>query len=343
MDWVHTVTGPVRPEDLGMTLVHEHLLLGFPGWFMDALAPKFRRADALSRGVDRMQELMGLGVATFLDPCPMDLGRDVEFMAEVSQRSGMRIVCTTGAFKEDEGISYTFGALPVQDIEAIYLKELTEGIGDTGIRAGLVKVATGVPKISAYEQKLLIAAGRAAAKVGCPVITHTDQARLGIEQIAALTKEGVPAHRVLVGHSDGRDDHTYHRSLADRGAYVGFDRFGIESFISDDKRIDSVCKMIRAGYARSICLSHDSTCAAWLGRPVFNGRHVATPEAIAASMPTWDATHLFKRIVPRLKERGVTDEDVRTIFTENPRRYFRGEEPPREGAAGPRSWWPRRG
>jgi phosphotriesterase-related protein len=329
MEWVNTVTGRARPEDFGTTLVHEHLLIGYPGWQMDALAPRYHRAEALARGVDRMQELRGFGVATFLDPCPMDLGRDVEFMAEVASRSGMRIVCTTGAYKENEGLTYTFRALPVEEIEAIYVKELTEGIGETGIRAGLVKVATGGRTISEYEKKLLVAGGRAAAAVGCPVITHTDQASLGLEQIELLTAQGVPAHRILVGHSDGRDDHDYHRALADKGAYVGFDRFGIEVFISDDKRIESVGKMVDAGYARSLCLSHDATCAAWLGRPVFAGRYVTTAEAIAASMPNWESTHLFKRILPRLRERGVTEADLQTILVDNPRRYFRGEEPPR--------------
>jgi phosphotriesterase-related protein len=329
MEWVNTVTGRARPEEFGKTLVHEHLLVGYPGWQMDALAPRFRRADALSRGVERMHELRGFGVATFLDPCPMDLGRDVEFMAEVADRSGMRIICTTGAYKQNEGLTYTFGALAVEEIEAIYVKELTEGIGESGIRAGLVKVATGAPEISDYEKKLLVAGGRAAAAVGCPVLTHTDHASLGLEQIAILTAQGVPAHRILVGHSDGRSDHAYHRSLADEGAYVGFDRFGIEVFISDEKRIESVCQMIDAGYARSVCLSHDATCASWLGRPVFNGRIVMTPEAIAAAMPLWEATHLFKRILPRLRDRGVTDADLQTIFVDNPRRYFLGDEPPR--------------
>jgi phosphotriesterase-related protein len=329
MEWIQTVTGKAKPEELGMTLVHEHLLIGFPGWYMDALAPKFVRADALARGVDRLQELRGHGVSTFLDPCPMDLGRDVEFMAEVSQRSGMRIVCTTGAYKENEGLTYTFGALPVDEIAAIYVKELTEGIGGTGIRAGLIKVATGAPEVSAYERKLLTAAGRAAREVGCPIITHTDEASCGLEQIAILTGEGVPAHRILVGHSDGRDDHAYHRSVADKGSYLGFDRFGIETFIPDEKRIDSVAKMVEAGYTRSICLSHDSTCAGWLGRPVFGGHMVVTPEQIAAALPNWEATHLFKRIIPKLRERGVTDSDLQTIFVENPKRWFAGVEAPR--------------
>src|ERR1700754_2211578 len=207
MEWIHTVTGPIRPEQLGLTLVHEHLLIGYPGWFMDALAPRFQRAEALARGVDRLQELVGLGVRTYLDPCPMDLGRDVEFMAEVAQRTGMQIICTTGAYKENEGITYTFSGLPVEQIEAIYVKELTEGIGETGIRAGVMKVATGPHRVSDYERKLLTAAGRAAARVGCPVLTHTDEADLGLEQLAILTAQGVPPHRILVGHCDGRDDH----------------------------------------------------------------------------------------------------------------------------------------
>ncbi len=114
----------------------------------------------------RMQELRGFGVATFLDPCPMDLGRDVEFMAEVAERSGMRIICTTGAYKQNEGLTYTFGALPVEEIEAIYIKELTEGIGDSGIRAGLVKVATGAPTISDYEKKLLVSRRRSSRRRG---------------------------------------------------------------------------------------------------------------------------------------------------------------------------------
>ena len=329
MDFIQTVTGRAKPEELGRTLVHEHLLVGYPGWQMDALAPKFRRDEAMARGVDRLKELRSLGVETFLDPCPMDLGRDVEFMAEVSVRSGMRVICTTGAYKQNEGLTYTFGALPVEEITQIYVKELTEGIGESGIRAGLIKVATGAPEITEYEQKLLVAAGRASREVGCPIITHTDHATCGPEQLDILGGEGVPAHRVLVGHSDGRKDHAYHRSIADRGAYLGFDRFGIEALVSDEVRMKGVLELVKAGYARSVCLSHDSTCASWLGRPVFGGKLVMTSEMLAAAMPSWEATHLFKRILPEMKSRGLTDADIDTMLVDNPRRWFSGSEPPR--------------
>jgi phosphotriesterase-related protein len=329
MDWINTVTGRTEPTGLGMTLVHEHLLIGFPGWFMDTIAP-FKRAEALSKAVDKLQELRELGVKSFVDPCPTDLGRDVEFMAEVAQRSGMQIICATGAYKQDQGISYTFGAMAVEQIEEIYVRELTEGIGSTGIRAGLVKVATGGHEVTEYERKLLTAAGRAAAKVGCPVLTHTDEAHFGNEQIAALTAEGVPAHRILVGHSDGRDDHDYHKSLADKGAYVGFDRFGIETIIKDELRMESVLKMVRAGYTRSCCLSHDATCGAWLGRPSFDGKSVVPGEVVGQFLPNWEPTHLFKRILPRMREMGLSDADIKTMLVENPARYFAGAEPPRK-------------
>lgn len=331
MDTVHSVTGPIRVDQLGLTLVHEHLLLGYPGWFMDGLAPPFRRAEALARGVDRLQELRAFGVRTFVDPCPMDLGRDVEFMAEVSQRSGMQIICATGAYKENQGLTYTFSALRVEEITQIYIKELSDGVGETGIRAGLVKVATGAHRISDYEAKLLLAGARAAAHAGCPVLTHTDEASCGLEQIALLTEAGVPAHRIMVGHSDGRADHDYHRALADAGAYLGFDRFGIETILSDDARMESVLKMVRAGYTRSLCLSHDATCAAWLGRPIFDGKTVLTAERIARRLPNWESTHLFKRILPTLKERGLSDDDVHTMLVENPARYFAGTLSPRAG------------
>ena len=325
--WINTVNGRITPEQLGTTLIHEHLLIGFPGWQMDTLHP-FVRHEALARAVDKLQELRSLGVKTFVDPCPSDLGRDVEFMAEVAQRSGMQIICAAGAYKQDQGITYTFGAMTPEQITEIYLRELTDGIGLTGIRAGLVKVATGANKITPYEQKLLQAAGSAAAQAGCSVLTHTDHASMGVEQIEALSARGVSPHRILVGHSDGRADHDYHVSLAERRAYVGFDRFGIETLIPDEQRIESVMKMVAAGYVQSLCLSHDATCGAWLGRPSFDGARVMLGARLQAALPNWEPTHLFKRVFPRMRELGLTEAHIHTMLVENPARYFRGAEPP---------------
>ncbi len=317
---VQTVTGRVAAADLGRTLIHEHVLIGFPGWQMDALAPHFDRAEAMTRAIDQLQELRDLGVGTFVDPCPMDLGRDVEFLAELSQKSGLRIVCTTGAYFEAEGITHTFRHLPVEDIAAIYIKEISEGVGDTGIRAGAVKIATGAHRVSDYERKLVQAGARAARETGVPLISHTQEASCGHDQIDLVTGEGVPAERLLVGHSDGIDDHDYHRSLAERGSFVGFDRFGISLIVPDEIRVKNVLKLAKAGFTKRIMLSHDSIVC-WQGRPVpFANRH----EDVLAMLPDWRPTSILTKIVPQLRARGLSEDDIATILVDNPRRFFAG-------------------
>lgn len=327
MEKINTVTGTCTPDELGRTLVHEHLLVGYPGWQMDALAPPFKRYEAKQRAVEAMHKLQDHGVKTFLDPCPMDLGRDVEFMAEVSQASGMRIICTTGAYFEEQGLTYTFKNLPLDDITAIYEKEITEGIGETGIKAGLIKIATGAHHVSDYERKLLVAAGRAAARCDVPLISHTQEGSCGLDQIEIVAAEGVAPHRILVGHSDGIDDQAYHHTIVAAGSYIGFDRLGISLILPDEIRVKNIAKLVADGYGRHVCLSHDSNCAAWLGRPIFGPGQVVDPSMIATIMPDWTPTHLFERVIPMMRDAGIPDDAITRMTDENPARWFRGVAP----------------
>ncbi len=315
---VQTTTGTATPTELGRTLIHEHVLIGFPGWELDARAPRFKRAEAMARACDHMQELKDLGVGTFVDPCPMDLGRDVEFLATLSQKSGMRIVCTTGAYYEAEGNTYTFKQLPMEEIAAIYIQEIERGIGDTGIKAGAIKIATGAHRVSDYERKLVTAGARAAKATGVPIISHTQEATCGHDQIDIVTGEGVPASQLLVGHSDGTTDFDYQRSLAERGSYVGFDRFGISLFQPDEVRIANILKLAEAGHLERIMMSHDSIMC-WLGRPV---PYAPTFDAMLEMLPQWRSTHIFKEVLPKLREGGLAERDIDTILTDNPRRLF---------------------
>lgn len=324
MQKINTVTGVCRPEELGRTLVHEHLLVGYPGWQMDALAPRFERGEALRRAVDALQRLRSFGVKTFLDPCPMDLGRDVDFMAEVAQASGMRIICTTGAYFEEQGLTYTFRNLPLDDIAAIYEKEITDGIGETGIKAGLIKIATGHGHVSDYERKLLVAAARAAVRCDVPLISHTQEGTCGLEQIEILRAEGVPSHRLLVGHTDGVDDPAYHRSICAEGAYIGFDRLGITVIQPDEVRVKNVAELVRGGFGKHVCLSHDSNCGAWLGRPIFAPGQPLDPALIPQMMPDWTPSHLFERVIPMMREAGIPDDAIAAMTDVNPARWFAG-------------------
>jgi len=322
---IQTVLGPVAPADLGKTLIHEHVLIGYPGWFMDVRMPPFIRAEALDRVVDAFQALHAYGVRSVVDPCPMDLGRDVGFLAEVSQRSGINLICTTGAYTEAEGIPFTLGHLEVDAIADILQQEIEDGIGRSGIRPGLIKIATGDGKVSAYERKVVTAAARAAQRTGLTLLSHTENCSCGHDQIDIVTGQGVAPHRLLVGHSCGRDDPPYQKSLAERGAYVGFDRFGIEIFNTDANRMKNLKQLVDAGFRDSILVSHD-TVNCWLG----GIPGIGNPSAVKDILPNWNMTHLFARIFPQLETMGVTAADLEHIVTENPRRYFEGATKPVE-------------
>ncbi|HWA61096.1 MAG TPA: hypothetical protein VG939_06965 [Caulobacteraceae bacterium] len=313
---VNTVTGKTASADLGRTLIHEHVLIGFPGWFMDARAPAFKRDEAMSRVVDAFQQLHGHGVRTVIDPCPMDLGRDVEFCAEVSQKSGVTLICATGAYVEDMGIPWTFKQLSVDGIAEAFIKEIEDGVARTGIRCGVIKIATGDGHVSEYERKVLTAAAKAAKATGVPLISHTENCSCGHDQIDIATGEGLRASSLIVGHSDGRDDHAYQKSLADRGAYVGFDRFGLEQIVPDAVRMKNLKALVDAGHKDRVMVSHDSVNC-WLG---WYGN--TDPHELSAALPNWKMTHLFENIFPELKRMGMSQEDLDQIVIENPRRYF---------------------
>jgi len=323
---IQTALGPVAPEALGRTLMHEHLVIGYPGFESDTIRPGPGRDEIFRVCVDRVEELKSLGIGALVDPCPNDLGRDVELAAKVAQKTRFPIVVATGLYKEAEGAHgyWAFRATTgggVDSMAELFEKEITEGIGSTGVRAGIIKVATGVPAITPYERAILAAAAKASVATGAPITTHTDQGRLGDEQQRILTEAGVPAHRIVIGHSCGTDDHAYHLAIARGGSYLGFDRFGIEALQPDEKRVASLLRLLRAGRGAQIVVSHD-TVWCWRGEPI------ARPEAFAAMAKTWEPGHFLRRIVPRLKDGGASDDDVEQLLRENPRRFFAGEALP---------------
>lgn len=313
---INTVTGRSDTQAMGKTLMHEHVLIGFPGWFMDARQPPFKRKEAIERVVDAFQGLHQHGVRTVVDPCPMDLGRDVEFMAEVSQKSGIHLICATGAYAETMGISFTLGALSVDQIVESYVKEIEEGVGETGIRCGLIKIATGEGVVTDYERKVITAAAKAAQITGVPILSHTERCTCGHDQIDIVSEAGLASSSLLVGHSCGTDDPPYQRSLAERGSYVGFDRFGAILEIADDIRIRNFKGMLDHGYRDRVMVSHD-TVNCWKG-----GVGAMTPAELHAAMPNWTITHLFENIFPALESQGVPAQHLDEIVIDNPRRFF---------------------
>jgi phosphotriesterase-related protein len=331
MATVQTVTGPVDGADLGRTLVHEHIRISYDG---ETLDPTYHwdRAETVARAVDKMGELLDAGFRTFVDPCPIELGRDPELYAEIASKSGMQIVCTTGFYTEHNGwgLPVYWQARDPEEIAELYVKELTEGVADTGgIRAGAIKAATGV-EVTGAESRCLTGAALAQHEVGCAIITHTENSRHGDVQQELFAGGGAELGRVLIGHQDEQTDVAPIRKLAERGTFVGVDRIGLEIIAPDERRADHVATLVREGYTSQVCLSQDHICSLTAPRPSFyvppEHRDAAAARREQIAWQVWQRpyTYIVTDFAPKLRERGVTDADLDTIFVDNPRRLLTG-------------------
>src|ERR1700730_17378812 len=221
MGTVMTVTGPVDGERLGRTLVHEHLVISYPGEEFERTR-RWTRPEIVARAVDRMAELLDAGFRTFVDPCPIELGRDPELYAEIAQRTGMQIVCTTGFYTEHlgSGLPFYWRARDPEEIAEFYLSELVDGIGGTGIRPGAIKAATGV-EVTPAERRALSGAALAHRETGVAIITHTEHSQHGALQQEVFAEYDADPTRILIGHQDEEADLDGMRTLATGGTFVG--------------------------------------------------------------------------------------------------------------------------
>lgn len=320
---INTVTGTVEASNLGFTLIHEHLAAGWPGWEFDMHG--FDRKGAVAGAIEKLREIKQLGVTSFVDPCPMELGRDPTFAAEVADQTGMNVIMATGLYNDALGIPVHFRMMDIDGIAEIYERELTEGMLNTGIKAGIIKTAVGgIPGITpegqgitANEEKTLRAAARAHKATGAPILCHNDEFSPGGREILDIFQdEGVDFNRVLIGHADGVGDLRYYFDILDRGAWLGFDRFGIEAICSDKLRLAGLFGLLAVGYDR-IMLSQDAVHC-WFGR---GGEAI---QRLMNSSPNWNYSHVCKHIIPTLRQGGVTQEKIDTMMIHNPRAYFGG-------------------
>ncbi|HUW64025.1 MAG TPA: phosphotriesterase-related protein [Spirochaetia bacterium] len=326
MSMVNTVSGPVAPEDLGVTLMHEHIVFGYPGWYGDCTIAPFDRQATVDTAVNTFLPLKEFGLKTVVDATPNECGRDPEVCREVAERTGLNIVCATGYYFEGEGAPAYFKfrstlADAGAEIYEMFMREITAGIGTTGIKAGVIKLASSKGMITDYEKMFFRAAARAQKETGVPIITHTQEGTMGPEQVEFLIGEGADPRHMVIGHMSDNTDISDHLAVTGRGAYSGFDRMGLQGLAGcpmDAQRYPVIIGLIGAGMEKQITISHDSVLT-WLGRPL------ALPEAALPLVQDWHPGHLFRNIIPILKKAGVSDEQVNTILVDNPRRIFGGE------------------
>lgn len=320
---VMSVRGAVGGQDLGRTLVHEHIIISLPGEELDPLyAPD--RQEIVAIATDRLQELRDKGVSTMVDPCPVELGRDPELYAEVSEKSGVNIIFATGFYMEDSGLPPYWRARDAQEIADFYLHELSEGVGKTGFRPGVIKAATGVT-VTANERKVLAGAALAQKQAGVAIITHTEHSLHGDVQQDIFEQNGADLSRVMIGHQDEQESAEPIIRLAERGTFVGIDRVGLEILAPDTRRADHVATLIERGHIGKVCLSQDCVCTMSAPRFPFAlppGFTMTPGEFMLSNKPL---SYVVTDFADLLRERGVTEAQLDTIFRDNPRRLLTGE------------------
>ena len=314
---LNSAGGRVSVANLGKTLMHEHLTVSFGGWEGDTSVPRVSREDAIQVCVDRVEELKSGGYGALLDPCPNDLGRDIDLMGEVAARTGFNILFAVGLYMDK--LAGTYWKLKMamdpdgtKRLADLFIKEIEDGVGSTGVKPAVIKVATGQAPFTRYEQRVMEASVAAAVATGTPIITHTEGVD-GDTQLATLTGHGVAPGRVIIGHSCANPDHAYHRRIVDAGAYIGFDRFGLERLRPDEGRLESLKQMIEAGLADRVIVSHDC---------VFHmpGRLAPAGAPVVERHPM----HFSRVLAPKLRDMGVSQATLDSMLTDNPRRYFEG-------------------
>jgi phosphotriesterase-related protein len=294
---IPTATGPVTPEQLGFTLMHEHSVITSPG-MMDAYPQLYDRRAIKQALIAGFLAAKAAGIGTIVDCTTPDLGRDPLLVIEAATIAGLQVVLCTGIWRDVPRW------LQVRDADAaaeLFVRELETGIADTGIRAGIIKVASH-EEVTEPQELVLRGAARAARATGGTITTHTLAAsHTGLRQLEILREESMPLERVIIGHSSCTD-RPYLDQLYAAGCYVGWDQFGVESEIGDEEAVTAtLLEYLAAGHAGRTLLSGDYGPYVDWDWSVANG-YGYVPEVV----------------VPKLLAAGVSADDVKTMCVRSP-------------------------
>jgi phosphotriesterase-related protein len=316
---VQTVQGVVKAEELGLVLVHEHLR--FRDEAVAAQWPgRYDEQAELDAALAAVAAAKAKGVQTIVDPTAMFGGRDVSFMKQVADQTAVRVIACTGI--------YSYGYLPhyfenrsVEEMAEHFVSDIEEGIQGTGIRAAFLKCAADAAGVTENVEKIHRAVARASVRTGAPIMAHSMPAvNTAPRQLEIFAEEGVEPSRVQIAHCGDTDDVDYIERLLEHGVYVGLDRYGLEMYLSMDKRNATAAELLRRGHAERLFISQDF-CATIDWFPPEAAEAFVTDGAIR----DWSMTLVFDEVVPALYELGVMDDETfDTIFVQNPRRWLTG-------------------
>jgi phosphotriesterase-related protein len=309
MSRVNTVLGPIPAEELGFVAIHEHVGYGMPGCELD---PKWWKSpeERYAATVPQLRRYHEYGGGTFVDATGICNGRDVDYFKSLSAKTGVHFVACTGFVGGDTALPF-FAQASVEYLTRQFVHEVTVGIGDTGSRAGIIKVGVSRGfRMTELDKRIYRAGARAAVLTGVPIFSH-----LAVDSQPAIDifhDEGLPLDRVLFGHVDDGPSQGKVRDteIADLGGRLGFDNFGYDFDWPNppywarprQERLEHFLRFIRGGYVDRLLCSADANCSP-LGWPGVEGHTV---------------NYLFEEVIPDLRRSGIDDATITRIFVDNP-------------------------
>lgn len=297
-----TVRGPIAPDEMGITLTHEHLLIDL----YEVIHSYDATLDDIDLAVEELEYFRKAGGATLIETTSIGIGRDPNGLKLISDATGVNVVMGSGWYRECVYPSYVYEK-SVAELAEMIVRDLTEGVDDTGIRAGVIgEIGTERHFISPGQERVFRAAARAHRKTGATITTHcTHLGELAVEQVRLLREEGVDPKRIVVGHLGDRRHLRLELPVAQMGAFVEIDHIGFSEFQKDEQRAQNIKDLVDQGFLNQILLSMDvcfNSHLRWFGGKGYD--------------------YLLTRFVPMLRKVGLSDEEVQTIVVENPRRAF---------------------
>lgn len=327
MSSVETVRGTTGADDLGVTLMHEHVFVLTPEVMQNYGSRWWDEEERVADAVTKLRELKRAGVDTIVDPTVIGLGRYLPRVQRVNAEVDLNIVAATGLYTFDE-IPHFFhyrgpGTLlgGPEPMTEMFVRDIREGIEDTGVKAALLKCVVEQRGLTEDQTRVQRAICETHQETGAPITVHTNAAhQTGRAALEFYAANGVDLTKVVIGHAGDSNDLDYLKWIMDRGATIGCDRFGLDVYNPTPERVATVATLCEQGYADRIALSHDTACY----MDYFSG--ASSQQALAEAVPNWHYLHISNDVLPALRERGVTDEQIRTMLVDNPRRYLAGQE-----------------
>ena len=306
--YIQTVLSRVSPDSIGLTLPHEHTYCElWHVWDRHDFAHQFPDEDTL---VEELSAFKKCGGSCVVDVTVRGIARNPLGERKLSERTGLSIIMGTGWYREPwyppEDL---IDRKSVDELSEVMIREFQEGVGETGIKPGIIgEIGSHKSWVTGQEERVFRAAARAAKVTGLTVTTHSTFSEVGLWHLKILEEEGADPGRVIIGHVHGYPFLDYCLKLIERGACIQFDTFGRTSPVvvhREAKIVKLILELLDRGHVDRILISHDIYLAENLKTFGGNGYDY---------IPT--------TLLPLLKEKGVSEDDIQAITVLNPRRLL---------------------